>query len=449
LTSDRFHPPTLALGAAALALALAVTGWAWRRETSADEEGWLGRAQLAAAVLAAELDPAEDPEALQARLNRVAESDPLIVGLTLARPAPQGGQVAVVADWSFNGDAHDPGTLLAASAVMAEAMERPAVAPDTLTGFAPWKDRDGNKVGLVGVRLDAAPLVAQRSSATRTALAVGILAAVGLGLLGAMAARRQEEAPQGRRRAPILEPPPLKLADSEVVGRRFETLAKGLHERAYVRETFGRYVSQRVSDVLAAEHGAMVHAGEDREVTLLRADFDRSALAGRLPAPELLALVNGWIGAMAAVGEVHGGFVDFQGDAMLVVFGAPVEIPDAPERAVRCAVALRERFAALRVEWEKNHRVPPWGDGPAPRMRIALHRGKVVMGNFGNPQRVRFGVIGEPLDVVEGLEGLHRSLGTEILLTADVLSALPAGQVNASPHGSHQLGPTSREIFSL
>jgi DNA-binding NarL/FixJ family response regulator len=117
-------------------------------------------------------------------------------------------------------------------------------------------------------------------------------------------------------------------------------------------DTLSAYMPQRVAEKLAA--GDMTQ--EELEVTVLFSDIRGfSTMAERLSAREIADVVGRHLGAMAEVVTEYGGTIDkFQGDAVMVIFGAPDPLPDHASRALRCAIAMQRRQAELNSQG--------WGD---------------------------------------------------------------------------------------
>jgi class 3 adenylate cyclase/CheY-like chemotaxis protein len=192
---------------------------------------------------------------------------------------------------------------------------------------------------------------------------------------------------------------------------RISTLAWDLEVRnRFIFETFGRYLSNEVVERLLQTPEGLKLGGETRKVTLLMSDLRGfTQVADRIPPDRVVRLLNNYLGTMVDVLLSFQGTIDeFIGDAILAIFGAPVQREDDALRAVACAVEMQR--AMERVN-EFNRR-----EGlPAVEMGIAIHTGEVVVGNIGSDKRAKYGVVGSPVNLTARIESY--TVGGQILVS--------------------------------
>jgi class 3 adenylate cyclase len=214
-----------------------------------------------------------------------------------------------------------------------------------------------------------------------------------------------------------------------VLARAMAEMVQGLRDRDFIRETLGRYVSPELAERCLRDREALHLGGELREVTVLMSDLrDFTPLSERLGPEATIGVLNRYLARMTPVILEHGGMIDeFIGDAILVVFGAPFVRADDTERAVRCAQRMQEAMPAV------NEEARALGL-PDLSMGIGVHCGTVVAGNIGSPDRIKYGVVGPPVNLVSRIQAL--TAGGEILVsdavmakTRDLVRVGPARQV--------------------
>lgn len=248
------------------------------------------------------------------------------------------------------------------------------------------------------------------SSTTSLALTVLFLAVVLLvvGLLGALLVARSVADPVQQVRRALAEVQrgrtdiSVEVYDGSEVGMLqagFNQMVGGVAERERLRDLFGRHVGEDVAR-RALERGTDL-GGEVREVAVLFVDLVGSThLAATRPPGEVVALLNDFFRVVVEVVGRHGGFVNkFEGDAALVVFGAPLEHPGASAAALRAA---RELHAGLRA-------------ASALDFGIGVSSGSAVAGNIGAARRFEYTVIGDPVNEAARLTELAKTRPGRVL----------------------------------
>jgi adenylate cyclase len=197
--------------------------------------------------------------------------------------------------------------------------------------------------------------------------------------------------------------------------------AKSSAERAFARGALGRYVPESVAREILADPTRLELKGEERELTLMFTDLEGFTrfCHGRDPR-ETAAILNAYLDAMSAVVLAHGGTLDkYVGDAIVAFWGAPIAQPDDTARAVACALALQQAADAVGAETQAQFGVA------LGRTRIGLHRGPVVVGNFGGSNRMQYTAMGDAMNIAARLEGANKYLGSAILVSEAVRDAAP------------------------
>jgi adenylate cyclase len=171
-----------------------------------------------------------------------------------------------------------------------------------------------------------------------------------------------------------------------------------LEEKTRMRTIFQQYFAPEVADLLITSGKDLVGIGEIRRVTIFFADIREStALVQRLPLKELRAFLNEFFQIFTETIFKSRGTVDkFMGDAVLAIFGAPIEIADQNLAAVRAALDIREQFHQLRMRWLARRE-----DFKIIDIAVGVTYGEVFLGNVGSSQRFDYTVIGTPVNVAQ------------------------------------------------
>ena len=190
----------------------------------------------------------------------------------------------------------------------------------------------------------------------------------------------------------------------------------------FIRETFGRYTSDDIVGVLLDMPEGLKLGGEKREVTLLMSDLRGfTALAERLEATEVVSLLNHYLSARVELIHQSSGTIDeIIGDAIFVLFGAPLVMPDAAQRAVRCALEMQKAMPGVN---EHNFKMG-W---PEIEMGIGVHTGEVVVGNIGSTKRSKYAVVGRTVNLTARIESF--TVGGQVLLSPTLINAAGRGLI--------------------
>lgn len=184
----------------------------------------------------------------------------------------------------------------------------------------------------------------------------------------------------------------------------------------FIRKTFGRYLSDElVQQILEDPEGAAL-GGEKREITIMMADLRGfTAISERLPAEDVVGIINVFLEEMTEVIlKYQGTIVEFLGDAIFAIFGAPIVRSDDPQRAVACAIEMQ--LAMDRV----NRRNADRGY-PQVAMGIGINTDPLIVGNIGSMKRVKFGAVGYGVNLAARIESY--SLGGQILISETTRAA--------------------------
>jgi adenylate cyclase len=253
-------------------------------------------------------------------------------------------------------------------------------------------------------------------------LAAGVVAAVVLSLIAAQsvaAPLKDVEGAMARVESGRLDGhcPVVSTDEIGAVAEGFNRMLQGLRERELVKETFGKYVTPEIRDEILA--GRISGEGELKEVTILFADIRDFTPWVEATAPrEVVRDLNEYFTEMAeAIRAQRGLVLQFIGDEIEAVFGAPIASADHAAMAVRTALDMRGRLRA----WNARREV---AGKPPLRHGIGIHTGTVLAGNIGGAERLSYALVGDPVNLASRIQGLTKDFEVDILISDATRSRL-------------------------
>lgn len=219
---------------------------------------------------------------------------------------------------------------------------------------------------------------------------------------------------------PLLEPWLAGIVSvGATTGFRFLVADK---DRRFLRKSFALYLAPSVIEKMVAANKPPALGGETRNVTIFFSDLAGfSSISEALAPPDLVHFMNEYLSAMTDIIQEQGGFVDkYIGDAIVAVFGAPVDDPDHAQNAIVAALRCRDRLHRLNrepAEWQRF----------TLRQRIGLNTGDALVGNIGSHQRFNYTVMGDTVNVASRLEGANKYFGTTIVAAKSTFERAAAG----------------------
>ena len=212
----------------------------------------------------------------------------------------------------------------------------------------------------------------------------------------------------------------LAVSSRDEIGRltdAFNEMLKGLRQRDFIRDTFGRYVSPEVARAILESPEGLRLGGEKRVITVLMSDlrgYTRFAEQGD-PA-WVMDVLNGYLAQMTDIIVEHGGTInEFMGDGIVAVFGAPVAHADHAERAAAAALAMQRAMVTI----NESHAARGL---PRFEMGIGLNTGEAVVGNIGSEQRAKYTVVGAAVNLAARVESA--TVGGQIFMSAGTLERI-------------------------
>jgi class 3 adenylate cyclase len=164
-----------------------------------------------------------------------------------------------------------------------------------------------------------------------------------------------------------------------------------------------RYLPKGLTEKILAQRGKI--EGERKQVTVLFCDMEGfSALSERLGPEEAYSVMDQVYEILIhKVHDYEGTVNEMTGDGIVALFGAPIALEDAPQRAIRSAMAIHREMARFseRIRQERKDIRPL-------KMRIGINTGPVIVGTLGNDLRVEFKAVGDTVNLASRMQELAK-----------------------------------------
>lgn len=192
----------------------------------------------------------------------------------------------------------------------------------------------------------------------------------------------------------------------------FNEMATGLQEREWLRDMFGRFVSQEVAEAIRS--GLVKLEGENRHISVLFCDIRQfTDLSEQRTPGEVVGLLNEFLPVVVQSAQRHGGTVNkFGGDSTLIIYGAPKTIEDSAYRAVLTALDIRSGVKRL------NERLAGFLESPL-RVGVGINTGVALAGAVGPHERQEYTVIGNTVNLAARIDGLNKQFPDKDILISE------------------------------
>mmetsp|Transcript_33751 Transcript_33751/g.77983 ORF Transcript_33751/g.77983 Transcript_33751/m.77983 type:complete len:1085 (-) Transcript_33751:162-3416(-) len=206
-----------------------------------------------------------------------------------------------------------------------------------------------------------------------------------------------------------------------LIRRTFDNMKKAVR-------SWGKYVPLPVVQLLLRDGEEAKLEVKEREVTMFFSDIANfTTIVESIEPAACLLLLSRYFNDMSKVIDDHSGVVlEFIGDAIQCVYGAPLENDRHPTLAVEAALRMLGALRRIK-DWCKEHRLPEVS------IRCGIHTGRVLVGNMGFSSRMKYGIVGEESTVASKLEELNKTYKTRILISESTFEKLDPGEFFIRP----------------
>lgn len=216
------------------------------------------------------------------------------------------------------------------------------------------------------------------------------------------------------------------LADS------FNDMADSLAEKEFMRDTFGKVVDPEVRDYLMKGAGKSALGeplrGETRTVTVLFCDIRNfTAMSEKMAAADVVSLLNRYFTELGKCITAHHGIINkYIGDAIMAIFGAPMESDNCTRDAFAAALEMRDALERVNAVFKTEGR-------PQLNFGIGIHTGPVFAGTIGAESRMEYTVIGDTVNTASRLEALCKAYKVDLLVSEAAAHHLDSARTEDNP----------------
>jgi adenylate cyclase len=227
----------------------------------------------------------------------------------------------------------------------------------------------------------------------------------------------------GDRQSPIHAPTPIGPEEATFAEALAHTIAVGLQRQTQEKEAleqrvrFDQFFSRELAEQLSKNPEILT--AKDALVTILIADIRGfSAVSERMGAKVTLQWIQDTLDELTQIVMQHGGVVvDYMGDAILAMWGAPVQQPDQARRACQAALDMQVALGPLNARWKDQLAVETL-------LAIGIHTGVTQVGNIGSRRKFKYGALGHTVNLASRVQGATKHLRTSLLITQATHDAL-------------------------
>jgi class 3 adenylate cyclase len=278
-----------------------------------------------------------------------------------------------------------------------------------ISALVPVLDREGRLYAAAGVDISDERILSQRDATVRRYILQVIAITATILASGAMFFLYQQKIRQ------------LNVFNSNLQQMVEEETKKVLA----LNETFGRYLSDEiVKDLLDTPDGLSL-GGKKQDISILFSDIRGfTSMSEQMGVEDAVTMLNHYFSVMVdVIHKYRGTVIEFLGDGILAIFGAPVAYDNHPDSVVACALEMQIAMDEIN-DWNIKNRYPLLETG------IGINSGETIVGNIGSPKSMKYNVIGSNVNLASRIESF--STGGQILISghtrALVKSELRVGQ---------------------
>ena len=207
-----------------------------------------------------------------------------------------------------------------------------------------------------------------------------------------------------------------------------------------IKNAMGKYISEDIMKNVVKNIDELKLGGKKAIVTVLFADIRGfTSMSEKLTADEVSVILNEYFTEIEPIVTRNNGVINkFIGDAVMAIFGEPIQDENHPKNAVRCACQMLDKVKELQAKWLSEGR-------PKIEIGIGINTGEAFVGNIGSEKRMEYTVIGDTVNLASRIEGNNKIYKTNLLISSSTYNSV-RGIVDAIKISNVKIRGKEKEI---
>lgn len=179
-----------------------------------------------------------------------------------------------------------------------------------------------------------------------------------------------------------------------------------------IKDAMGKYISQDIMQNVVKNIDEIKLGGKKANVTVLFADIRGfTSMSEKMEPDEISVILNEYFTEIEPIITKYNGVINkFIGDAVMAIFGEPVQDKDHPIKAVKCANAMLKKVEELQQKWLLEGK-------PKIQIGVGINTGEAFVGNIGSEKRLEYTVIGDMVNLASRIESYNKVYKTQFLIS--------------------------------
>ncbi|MBO6088183.1 adenylate/guanylate cyclase domain-containing protein [bacterium] len=211
---------------------------------------------------------------------------------------------------------------------------------------------------------------------------------------------------------PLVITPLAVQLSTMIFGYSYRFILEGKNKEK-IQNAMGKYLSQDIMKNVVQNIDDIKLGGKKSNLTVLFSDIRGfTSMSEKMTAEEVSMILNEYFSEMEPIVTKYNGVINkFIGDAVMAIFGEPVQDINHPQNAVKCAYEMLKKVEYLREKWLFEGK-------PKIEIGIGINTGEAFVGNIGSQNRLEYTVIGDTVNLASRIEGYNKVYKTNLLISS-------------------------------